>query len=233
MFREVRLRIRYFWHFSVRANNVSAPSRRLESVVDNIDVFGFAMADAMSNEIITEQKGVFRTNCLDWYDSSIYSWANFTLLMSHDTASIGQTSYRISCHAQPSNSISCTSDANGSKLARSGRITENSGQKTATHSLAYMQVPGRSTLVSPGVESARLGVCCRTPLRVFHEHTSTTSRTRGSRSPSICLWYVQYRHKCRSFSVDSNGSSAGELELAASRHNIRPYPRFCASSTRE
>ncbi len=43
-----------------------AHSRRLESVVDNIDRFGFAMADAGSGEIITEQKGIFRTNCLDW-----------------------------------------------------------------------------------------------------------------------------------------------------------------------
>ena len=40
--------------------------RRLESVVDNNERFGFAMADAGSNEIITEQKGIFRTNCLDW-----------------------------------------------------------------------------------------------------------------------------------------------------------------------
>ena len=38
----------------------------MESVVDNIDRFGFTMADAPSNEIITEQKGIFRTNCLDW-----------------------------------------------------------------------------------------------------------------------------------------------------------------------
>ncbi|KAH9943297.1 inositol polyphosphate phosphatase [Epithele typhae] len=42
--------------------------RRLESVVDNIDRFGFAMADAGSGEIITEQKGIFRTNCLDCLD---------------------------------------------------------------------------------------------------------------------------------------------------------------------
>ena len=49
---------------SVEAHPVR--DRRLESVVDNIDRFGFAMADANSNEIITEQKGVFRTNCLDW-----------------------------------------------------------------------------------------------------------------------------------------------------------------------
>ncbi|OSD04401.1 DNase I-like protein [Trametes coccinea BRFM310] len=42
--------------------------RGLESVTDNLDKFGFAMADATSNEIITEQKGVFRTNCLDCLD---------------------------------------------------------------------------------------------------------------------------------------------------------------------
>ncbi|RPD80946.1 inositol polyphosphate phosphatase [Lentinus tigrinus ALCF2SS1-7] len=42
--------------------------RRLEQVSDNIEKFGFAMADANTNEIITEQKGVFRTNCLDCLD---------------------------------------------------------------------------------------------------------------------------------------------------------------------
>ena len=42
--------------------------RRLSSVSDNMDRFGFTMCDATSDEIITEQKGVFRTNCLDWYD---------------------------------------------------------------------------------------------------------------------------------------------------------------------
>lgn len=40
--------------------------RRLESVSDAIDQFGFTMADASNDEIVTEQKGVFRTNCLDW-----------------------------------------------------------------------------------------------------------------------------------------------------------------------
>ena len=39
------------------------------SVSDNMDRFGFTMCDAKSDEIITLQKGVFRTNCLDWYDS--------------------------------------------------------------------------------------------------------------------------------------------------------------------
>lgn len=41
-------------------------SRRMEGINDNIDRFGFAMVDASSDEIVTEQKGVFRTNCLDW-----------------------------------------------------------------------------------------------------------------------------------------------------------------------
>ncbi len=38
-------------------------------MADNIDRFGFTMCDAGTDEIITEQKGVFRTNCLDWYVS--------------------------------------------------------------------------------------------------------------------------------------------------------------------
>lgn len=38
-----------------------------EIISDYVDGFGFAMCDAASDEIITDQKGVFRTNCLDWY----------------------------------------------------------------------------------------------------------------------------------------------------------------------
>jgi hypothetical protein len=41
--------------------------RRLENITDNVDRFGFTMSDANTDEIVTEQKGVFRTNCLDWY----------------------------------------------------------------------------------------------------------------------------------------------------------------------
>lgn len=40
--------------------------RRMESVNDHVDKFGFTMCDAESDEIVTDQKGVFRTNCLDW-----------------------------------------------------------------------------------------------------------------------------------------------------------------------
>ncbi|TCD69866.1 inositol polyphosphate 5-phosphatase [Steccherinum ochraceum] len=42
--------------------------RRIESVVDSMDKAGFTMADASSCETITQQKGVFRTNCLDCLD---------------------------------------------------------------------------------------------------------------------------------------------------------------------
>ena len=39
---------------------------RQEGVVDNVDKFGFTMVDSATNDVITYQKGVFRTNCLDW-----------------------------------------------------------------------------------------------------------------------------------------------------------------------
>ncbi|EKM59266.1 uncharacterized protein PHACADRAFT_157566 [Phanerochaete carnosa HHB-10118-sp] len=42
--------------------------RRQESIMEHIDKYGFTMADSTSNEIITYQKGVFRTNCLDCLD---------------------------------------------------------------------------------------------------------------------------------------------------------------------
>ncbi|EIW61212.1 DNase I-like protein [Trametes versicolor FP-101664 SS1] len=59
------------FHSAVRIGgheSVFREIRRLETVVDNLDKFGFAMADANTNDIITEQKGVFRTNCLDCLD---------------------------------------------------------------------------------------------------------------------------------------------------------------------
>lgn len=38
----------------------------MESINDSIDKFGFTMCDTSTDEIVREQKGVFRTNCLDW-----------------------------------------------------------------------------------------------------------------------------------------------------------------------
>ncbi|KAF8969491.1 inositol polyphosphate phosphatase [Flammula alnicola] len=42
--------------------------KRMETIVDHVDKFGFTMCDAASDEIVTDQKGVFRTNCLDCLD---------------------------------------------------------------------------------------------------------------------------------------------------------------------
>ncbi|KAI0700745.1 inositol polyphosphate phosphatase [Cytidiella melzeri] len=42
--------------------------RRQEDITNQIESFGFTMADTSSNEVITLQKGVFRTNCLDCLD---------------------------------------------------------------------------------------------------------------------------------------------------------------------
>ncbi|KAI9462024.1 SacI homology domain-containing protein [Russula earlei] len=61
----------YDFHQAVRMaghDNVMRDLTRLSSVADNMDRFGFTMCDATSDEIITEQKGVFRTNCLDCLD---------------------------------------------------------------------------------------------------------------------------------------------------------------------
>ncbi|KAI0306833.1 inositol polyphosphate phosphatase [Multifurca ochricompacta] len=59
------------FHQAVRLaghDSIMRDLRRLSSISDNMDRFGFTMCDVASNEIITEQKGVFRTNCLDCLD---------------------------------------------------------------------------------------------------------------------------------------------------------------------
>ncbi|KZT29277.1 DNase I-like protein [Neolentinus lepideus HHB14362 ss-1] len=59
------------FHNAVRTgghDSIVRDLRRLESISDNIDRLGFTMCDSSTDEIITEQKGVFRTNCLDCLD---------------------------------------------------------------------------------------------------------------------------------------------------------------------
>ncbi|KAI0089103.1 inositol polyphosphate phosphatase [Irpex rosettiformis] len=59
------------FHNAVRAyghDAVPREIRRQEAITDHIESFGFTMADAASDEVITLQKGVFRTNCLDCLD---------------------------------------------------------------------------------------------------------------------------------------------------------------------
>ncbi|KAH8830391.1 SacI homology domain-containing protein [Flagelloscypha sp. PMI_526] len=59
------------FHAAVRIgghDSVVRELRYLDSIADNIDRFGFTMCDSSSQEIITDQKGAFRTNCLDCLD---------------------------------------------------------------------------------------------------------------------------------------------------------------------
>ena len=46
--------------------------RRIEGISDHVEAFGFTMCDVETDEIIIEQKGVFRTNCLDWCGCLVY-----------------------------------------------------------------------------------------------------------------------------------------------------------------
>ncbi|PPQ65581.1 hypothetical protein CVT26_000530 [Gymnopilus dilepis] len=59
------------FHNAVRVgghDSVIRELRRIESISDSIEKFGFTMCDASTDEIVTDQKGVFRTNCLDCLD---------------------------------------------------------------------------------------------------------------------------------------------------------------------
>jgi hypothetical protein len=44
-------------------------TRRLPGIRSSIDNFGFTAVGTSGDESVTEQQGVFRTNCLDWYGS--------------------------------------------------------------------------------------------------------------------------------------------------------------------
>lgn len=57
------------FHNAVRLgghDSVQRDLRRLAGVRDGIEDYGFCTVDSSLNEVVTKQKGVFRTNCLDW-----------------------------------------------------------------------------------------------------------------------------------------------------------------------
>ncbi|KAJ7490357.1 SacI homology domain-containing protein [Mycena galericulata] len=59
------------FHNAVRVgghDSVIRDLRRLDSISGHVDQYGFTMCDANSDDIVTEQKGIFRTNCLDCLD---------------------------------------------------------------------------------------------------------------------------------------------------------------------
>ncbi|KAJ3775474.1 inositol polyphosphate phosphatase [Lentinula raphanica] len=59
------------FHTQVRIgghDSVMRELRRVEAIADHVDSFGFTMCDTSSNDLITNQRGIFRTNCLDCLD---------------------------------------------------------------------------------------------------------------------------------------------------------------------
>ncbi|KAJ7682572.1 SacI homology domain-containing protein [Mycena polygramma] len=59
------------FHNAVRVgghDSVLRDIRRLESITNHVDNYGFTMCDAKTDDLVTEQKGIFRTNCLDCLD---------------------------------------------------------------------------------------------------------------------------------------------------------------------
>jgi hypothetical protein len=57
------------FHQAVRASgheSIARELRRLPGIQDGIDDCGFCTVDVGLNQTVTRQKGVFRTNCLDW-----------------------------------------------------------------------------------------------------------------------------------------------------------------------
>ncbi|KAK7054247.1 inositol polyphosphate phosphatase [Favolaschia claudopus] len=61
----------YDFHNAVKIgghDSVFRDLRRLESVSNHVDTYGFTMCDAPTDDLVTEQKGIFRTNCLDCLD---------------------------------------------------------------------------------------------------------------------------------------------------------------------
>ncbi|KAF7332240.1 Inositol polyphosphate phosphatase [Mycena kentingensis (nom. inval.)] len=61
----------YDFHNAVRSGGhdcVVRDLRRIDAISTHVDTHGFTMGDASTDEIVTGQKGVFRTNCLDCLD---------------------------------------------------------------------------------------------------------------------------------------------------------------------
>ncbi|KAG7449414.1 inositol polyphosphate phosphatase [Guyanagaster necrorhizus] len=59
------------FHNAVRIgghDSVVRELRRTEPITDHVDQYGFTMCDTNTDEVVTQQKGVFRSNCLDCLD---------------------------------------------------------------------------------------------------------------------------------------------------------------------
>jgi len=126
----------------------------MESIRDHADRFGFTMCDAASDEIITDQKGVFRTNCLDW---SVWVYPCAVLYVEQrikkKTVSTVPILYKTFCLGWAWNNTCFSYGANGYSQPRFGIIIANYGPKMAmlfreytrgqAHSILALRGPGR------------------------------------------------------------------------------------------
>ena len=182
--------------------------RRLSSVSDNMDRFGFTMCDATSDDIITEQKGVFRTNCLDWYyyipcplgttktdmsDNNSLDRTNFVQDILSRT-SLEQYLLLVRREWVSSNSLwsyhrelwAENGDALSRIYAGTGALN-TSFTRSGKRTFAGMTTPClRRGMV---VDQSSQAFCQMQP-KAFQGHISTTSRTRESRSLLTCFWYI-------------------------------------------
>lgn len=60
----------YDFHAAVKTNGNEAVrydlSNRLQEIADSTERFGWTAIDTASGQIVEQQQGVFRINCLDW-----------------------------------------------------------------------------------------------------------------------------------------------------------------------
>ena len=101
----------------------------MENIVDHVDKFGFTMCDATSDEIITDQKGAFRANCLDW---SVVSPPSFAFIEQFKQVLTALTLFRTFYRDWLWSNICFLFDVNGYTQTHSGLIIVNYGPKMAT-----------------------------------------------------------------------------------------------------
>lgn len=159
---------------------------RLQGVHAAMEKFGFTSATYDSNEPMTSQRGVFRTNCLDWWVACTHQHPNYVTMAYFLPVSIERTSWKTSYQEQLSNSSSSTCPMAGAIQAVSGPFIARCGLRMEMHCQRYTQAPELSTPVSRAQESERWQVrrssgrknsrshleSPRRPLRRDEEHQS-------------------------------------------------------------
>lgn len=119
--------------------NEILPFSRREGIRTNIDNFGYTLYDPTLQEVVIEQSGVFRTNCLDW-SVPIFVAVRDRAPDVLRIVSIVQTLFKTSFPEMHSSYTSLKHTNNGSRRCHYGRTIESSGPKMVTRCLAYTPV---------------------------------------------------------------------------------------------